>query len=152
MSLTLFFKEGKDKRLYFQFMTNIKFIEYENERKTISLLKNVTFRCDLDGNFIIDPCKVFYKKQDEEVLRKTICVNCNKVTSLKRLNKIPFYFLSKFVKYLRCLSTQDQLKSEENDILNAVYPIIVLEHKEKGADSKGNKQHFTDLKIGVIKD
>jgi hypothetical protein len=150
MSITLFFKEGKDRRLYFQYLTSINFIEYENEKKTISMLKSVNFICELDGKFHLDPCKVFYKKQDDNVLKKTICVNCNDETSQKRLNTIPFYFLTKFVKYMRCLNTFDQLKIETKDILNAVNPITVLEHKEEGIDSRGNKQHYTDLKIGVI--
>jgi len=51
---------------------------------------------------------------------------------------------------MRCLNTFDQLKIETKDILNAVNPITVLEHKEEGIDSRGNKQHYTDLKIGVI--
>jgi hypothetical protein len=135
--------------LYIQYATGIKFIEYEDEKKTISIWKSSFFTCELDGKFLVDSSKVAYRSGDGINMEKLNCINCNKPTTREKLFKIPVDFITKFAQYMRCLPTYEQLKIEQNDILNYVNPVMVLEHSEEDVGKKGEKQHITELKIGV---
>ena len=105
--------------------------------------------CDLDQEkFIINNTKAVYKKNDNNNMAKVLCVNCNKHTTLDRLNFISADFFTKFGKFMRCLPTYDQLKIEQHDMLNYVKPIMVLEHVQEDV-GVGYTQEVTELKIGV---
>ena len=148
-SIILHFKEGVDKRLYFQFCSGITFLDSNEANKGI--WRSWQYNCELN-NFIFNNAKVFYKQKDKKIMNAMKCLNCSNWTSPDNFHDLPKSFIINFYKHLEIKEKFSNVwnKDKEEMILDEIKVREFIENKSIEENKQMNKEKKEKLVVNIF--